>query len=246
MREIRYRSIAGELRRRIEGGEIPAGGLLPSEAELSEAYGVSRVTVRKALELLRSEGVASARQGLGWFVAVEPLRQALGRLGTIEDQLQASGRHPERRVLDFGFVPAPARVGAVLGCDEVLRVSRLNLADGIPFARVTVWVPAPLGSALSRDDVERATFYDLLGIPLGRAAQTIGAAAAGREDAGLLAVAPGSPVLRCERITYAADGRALIFAEHVFPADRTEFVVDLASAPEASIAPSGLRLVEAD
>jgi GntR family transcriptional regulator len=246
VREIRYRTIAGDLRRRIESGEIAAGGLLPSEAELSEAYGVSRVTVRKALELLRADGVATARQGLGWFAAVEPLRQALGRLGTIEDQLEASGRRAERRVLDFGFEAAPARVGAVLGSDEVLRVSRLNLADGLPFARVTVWVSAALGSALSRDDVERATFYDLLGVPLGRAAQTIAAAAAEPADARLLQVASGSPVLRCERITYAADGRALIFAEHVFPADRTEFVVELASAPEASMAPSGLRLVEAE
>ena len=246
MREIRYRTIADELRRRVERGEIPAGGLLPSEADLSEAYEVSRVTVRKALELLRADRLVTARQGLGWFAAVEPLRQVLGRLGTIEDQLEASGRRPERRVLDFRFEAAPPHVATVLGCDEVLRVSRLNLADGVPFARVTVWVSAALGSALSRDDVERATFYDLLGVPLGRAAQTIGAAAAERTDALLLQVAPGSPVLRCERTTYAADGRALIFAEHVFPADRTEFVVELASAPEASMAPSGLRLVEAE
>lgn len=244
MREIRYRAIADRLRDQITSGELAPGAVLPSEAELSRAYGASRVTVRKALEMLRAEGLVDARQGFGWFAGGQPLRQTLGRLGTIEDQLAASGRHPERRVLDFGFVAAPARVAAVLGCDEVLRVRRLNLADGVPFARVTVWVPAELGAGLSRNDVERATFYDLLGVRLAGATQTIGADAAGRPDAALLGIPVGSPVLRCERVTRDGAGRVVIAAEHVFPAGRTEFVVELSSAPEASMAPSGLRLVE--
>jgi GntR family transcriptional regulator len=79
---------------------------------------------------------------------------------------------------------------------------------------------------------------------LASATQTIGAAAASKSDAGLLGIEPGSPVLRCERTTCTEDGRAVIFAEHVFPAGRTEFVVELAAAPAASMAPSGLRLVE--
>ena len=244
MREIRYRAIADSLRDQISSGLVGPGSVLPSEAELSRAYGASRVTVRKALDLLRAEGLVDARQGFGWFAAPRPLRQTLGRLGTIEDQLAASGVRPERRVLDFGFVTAPAWVAAVLGGKEVLRVRRLNLADGVPFARVTVWVPAELGSSLSRDDVERSSFYDLLGVPLGGASQTIAAAAATKADAAVLGVPAGSPVLRCERITSGADGRPVIAAEHVFPAGRTEFVVDLSVAPSASMAPSGLRLVE--
>lgn len=244
MREIRYRTIAERLRDQVSSGQLVPGALLPSEAELSRAYGASRVTVRKALELLRGEGLVDARQGFGWFAAGEPLRQVLGRLGTIEDQLAASGRHPERRVLDFGFVAAADRVAGILGCGEVLQVRRLNLADGVPFARVTVWIPAELGSGLSRDDAERATFYDLLGLRLGDATQTIGADAAGRPDAELFGIPVGAPVLRCERVTRTVEGRAVIAAEHVFPAGRTEFVVELSSAPEASIAPSGLRLVE--
>ncbi len=83
MREVRYRAIADDLRRRVESGEPGTGHLLPSESELSGAYEVSRVTVRKALELLRDEGLVDARQGLGWFVAAHPLRQTLARLGTV-------------------------------------------------------------------------------------------------------------------------------------------------------------------
>ena len=243
MREIRYRKIADDLRERVEAGEFAAGRTLPSESELSASYAASRITIRKALELLREEGLVDARQGFGWFASVDPLRQALGRLGTIEAQLVASGVHSERRILDFGFVPAPPRALEVLGSETVLEVRRLNLADGEPFARVTVWCPEELGAPLSRADVERAPFYELLAEPLGGAVQTIGAAMVDPGDAGLLEVPLGSPVLRCERITSTPAGRPVLLSEHVFPAHSTEFVVDLPMA-ERSIAPPGMRLVD--
>jgi len=242
VRTIRYVEIADELRAAVGAGEYGAGRLLPSEAELSARFDASRVTVRRALELLREEGILDARQGFGWFVASAPLRQSLGRLATIEAQMAASGRTPERKVLDFAFVAAEGRVREVLGGEQVLRVHRLNLADGEPFARVTVWCPADLGQHLSRADVERSPFYELLPERIAHAVQTIGAAAATAEDARLLQVPVGSPVLVCERVTSDAHGRAVLLSTHVFPAHRTEFVVDLPEA-EPSIAPSGLRLV---
>lgn len=243
MRPVRYLTIADDLRERVARGEFAAGRLLPSESELSAAYDASRVTVRKALEALREEGLVDARQGFGWFVSADPLRQTLGRLGTIESQLAASGLAPERRVLDFRFVPPPAWVAEVLGAGTVLEVRRLNLADGEPFARVTVWCPEKLGSALSRDEVERSPFYELLPIELGGATQTIGAAAASSDDAEVLAIPAGSPVLVCRRITHSVGGEPVLLSEHVFPAHRTEFVVDLPRS-ERSIAPTGMRLVE--
>ncbi|HEY8544988.1 MAG TPA: GntR family transcriptional regulator [Acidimicrobiales bacterium] len=243
MRQLRYRTIADDLRRRVENGDFAAGGLLPSESELSGGYGVSRVTVRKALELLREEGLIDSRQGFGWFVAADPLRQALGFLGTIEGQLESLGVASERRVVAFGFVKAPPRARQVLHSTTVLQVRRVNLADGQPFARVTVWCPEDLGASLSRKDVERAPFYDLLDVTIGRATQTIGAAAADAADAELLEVPVGSPVLRCERVTWDTDERAVLLSEHIFPAHRTELVVELPRF-DPSMGPSGLRLVE--
>lgn len=241
-RRIRYREIADDLRARVEDGDL--GGdrrLLPSESELSEHYGASRVTVRKALDLLRAEGLVDSRQGFGWFVAGTPFRQHLGRLGTIEAQLEAAGRRSERRIVDFGFVRAPARVRATLGVDKVLRVARVNLADGEPFARVTVWCPEELGAELSRAQVAEHSFYELLPVPLGGAVQTIEAHAASAADAELLAIPEGSPVLVCERVTSDAAGRPVLVAEHVLPGHRSAFTVDLPH-PEVSIAPSGVRL----
>ena len=71
------------------------------------AYAASRVTVRRALELLRDQGLVDSRQGFGWFVAADRVRQTLGQLGTIEAQLAEAGVVAERQILDFGFVSAP-------------------------------------------------------------------------------------------------------------------------------------------
>ncbi len=243
MRTIRYRDIADELRDRVRRGDYAAGRLLPSESELSTEFAASRVTVRRALEVLREAGLIAARQGFGWFVAAEPVRQQLHRLGTIEAQMEAGGLRSERRVVEFAFVDAPRRVATTLGTSEVLRVKRINLADGEPFAVVTVWCPGALGRHLSRDDVERHPFYELLDVELRGATQTIGADAASPADAELLGIPPGSPVLRCERVTTTTGGAPVLVSEHVFAAHRTEFVVELPQAGP-SIAPTGLRLVE--
>lgn len=241
MRRIRYQEIADELRQRAR--REPAGSVLPSEAEMSNEFGASRVTVRRALELVREEGLIAARQGFGWFVATEPVRQSLNSLGTIEAQVEGVGKLSERKVEEFAFEAPPDRVGRLLGVDQVLRVKRVNLADGEPFAVVTVWCPAELGARLSRSDVERRPFYELLEIELRGASQTIGADLVGGADAALLGVPESSPVLRCQRVTTALDGKPVLVSEHIFPAHRTEFVVDLPQA-EPSMTPSGLRMVD--
>ncbi len=243
MRTVRYREIGDALRARLDSGELGPGAILPSEAALSAEFGASRVTIRKALDALRDEGHLASRQGFGWFVAADPLRQTLGRLGTIEGQLVESGRSSERRVIGFELVAPPPRARRVLGRGRVLEVRRLNLADGRPFARVTVWCPEELARHLTLAEVESTPFYELIDRRLGGATQTIGAADVGAADAALLDIPEGSAVLVCERVTRDVDGRPVLVSEHVFPAHLTEFSVELPVA-DSSIAPSGLRLVE--
>lgn len=234
--------IADELRGRLAAGEFAAGRVLPSEAELSRSYQASRVTIRRALESLRDEGLVDSRQGFGWFVAADPLRQSLARLGTIEAQLEASGLRSERQILGFGFVAAPRRAAEVLGESTVLEVRRLNLADGEPFARVTVWCCEAIGAELSRADIERASFLEQLPVELGGASQTIGAAGCEAADAALLGIPVGSPVLVVERVTLSSSGEPVLVSEHVFPGHLTEFAVELDQV-DASLTPRGLRLV---
>lgn len=243
VRSIRYREIAEDLLGRMDQGDLAPGQVLPSEAALGESYNASRVTVRKALEELRKLGRVDSRQGFGWFVAPKPVTQRLAHLGTIEAQLEDEGRHSKRQILDFEFVDAPERVRLILGVDRTLKVRRLNLADGEPFAIVTVWCPEELGKTLTPQQVEKRSFYENLSIALTHATQTIGADAAGPGDAELLGVPVGSPVLVCRRMTRSRSGAVVLLGEYVFPAHRTEFIVELTD-PAASIGPSGLRLVE--
>lgn len=241
MRTIRYLAIAEDLRRRIREGSYAPGQVLASEAELARRYSAGRVTVRRALDVLRREGLVDSRRGFGWFVATDPVPQQLGRLGTIEADLAARGRRPVRRVLEAVTTDPPPRVARVLGPGPVTRVRRLNLADDVPFARVTVWCPAHLVSGRTPEDFATRTFQELVGVPLGRATQVVTAAAADAEDAGLLGLQPGAPVLRCWRTTYGTDGRPVLFAEHVFPGHLTELVVEIPRVAP-SMGPDGLRL----
>lgn len=252
MRSIRYQLIAEDLRSQLftglsAGQKLSSARLLPSESELSTQYQASRVTIRRALELLRAEGLIESKQGFGWLVATEPLRQNLSHLGTLEAQLLAAGIRSDRQILSFGFVAAPQRVAEVLGETNLLEVRRLNLADGQPFARVTVWCPEALGASLSRDDVERASFLEQLPVRLGGATQTIGAELVSATDAGLLGVPVSSPVLVAERITRSQDGVPVLMSEHVFPAHRTCFTVELPvglAADAGSLNPAGMRLLD--
>jgi DNA-binding GntR family transcriptional regulator len=243
---VRYLDLAEALRVRIAGGDLgpggsPARGALASEGELAREYGTSRVTVRRALDVLRNEGLVTSRQGAGWFVAVDPVRQPLGRVTTVEAAVEAAGSRPTRRILSFGFVPVPATVADALvvpRATDVLHVERVNLADDEPFALVTVWVRSDLGADISRADIERAPFYDLLpvrGVVLSSVHQTITAEVAATDVADRLDVAPGDPLLLVRRITHDADGLPALYSEHRYPASRTAFEIEFALSSPARV-----------
>jgi GntR family transcriptional regulator len=229
---VRYLDLADALRARIAARDVGAGGALAGELELAREYGTSRVTVRRALDLLRREGLVTSRRGAGWFAALDPVRQPLGRVTTVEAAVEAAGARPGREILAFGFVDAPAAVADALQVDrgsDVLRVERVNLADYEPFALVTVWVRADVGADVSRADIERAPFYDLLplrGVELGSVQQTITAEIASAATARVLACAPGAPLLLSRRITHDAAGMPTLVSEHRYPADRTTFEIE--------------------
>lgn len=229
---MRYLDLADALRARIVARDLGPGGALAGEHELAREYGTSRVTVRRALDVLRQEGLVVSRRGAGWFAAGDPVRQPLGRMTTVEAAVEAAGSEPGRRILAFAFAAADAPVAAALQIEpgtDVLRVERVNLADDEPFASVTVWVRADLGADVSRADIERAPFYDVLpmhGVELGTVHQTITAEIADAALAERLAIAPGDPLLVARRITHDAAGAPALYSEHRYPAVRTQFEIE--------------------
>jgi GntR family transcriptional regulator len=237
---VKHLDLADALRARLVARDLGPRGALPGELDLAREYGTSRVTVRRALDLLRQEGLVTSRRGSGWFAAVDPLRQPLGRVRTVEAAVEAAGATPGRRIVAFGFVDAPIAAADALRLapadTEVLRVERVNLADDEPFALVTVWVRADIGADVSRADVARTTFYDLLpirGVELESVHQTITAEIADAGTAELLACAPGDPLLLVRRVTSDVHGDPILYSEHRYPADRTTFEIEFSLATGA-------------
>jgi GntR family transcriptional regulator len=237
---VKHLDLADALRARLVARDLGPRGALPGEVDLAREYGTSRVTVRRALDLLRQEGLVTSRRGAGWFAAVDPLRQPLGRVRTVEAAVEAAGSTPGRRIVAFGFVDAPAAAADALRLtpadSEVLRVERVNLADDEPFALVTVWVRADIGADVSRADVARTTFYDLLpirGVELEAVHQTITAEVADARAAELLECAPGDALLLLRRVTSDVHGDPILYSEHRYPADRTTFEIEFSLATGA-------------
>jgi GntR family transcriptional regulator len=230
-RSPQYLRLRDEIAAFITSGAVGAGQLLPSEGELSDRWSVSRVTVRKALALLKEEGLVGSRRGFGWYVEGEPMRQSLDLLTTIEDQITAAGRHPTRELLSFGLIEAPAPVAPVLNATSVLEISRLNRADGEPVGRNTAWITEDMARGLSMDAVEQQSLHRLLPVTVVSATQTITAVGASDADARLLHVTVGTPLLRFNRTTCDQTGRAVLYSEAVYNPKRTEFTVELTASP---------------
>lgn len=247
---LRYRQVADAIRQRVGAGEY-ASGALETEAELGRIYAVSRITVRKALELLRQEGILISRKGSGWRVAVDPLRQVLGSFPTVEAALLDDGHDFKRRILQFSYEHPPPDIARRLilaeGQDALL-VRRLNYADEHVFDLVTTWVPANIAGPLSRTDVESHGVYGSLrqhGILIGEVLQTITAAIAAPDAARLLGIHADSPILVVEQMTTDPAGRPIKLSQHRYPAHRMHLEVRIA-AGAASAEPPGLRLLAED
>lgn len=135
----RSQRLAAELRERITLGDYGPAGSLESEAELGRRHEVSRVTVRRALEQLRDEGLLASRKGAGWYVVsfVQPL--ALGTFQHAQSALAEAGVSLVRTVLEYGYQAAPASVVPVLGSGEMLRVRSLRRNGDTPLDVVTEW-----------------------------------------------------------------------------------------------------------
>jgi GntR family transcriptional regulator len=249
---LRYRQVADGIRQRIGAGEYPSGAL-ETEAELCRIFGVSRITVRKALQLLRGEGIVASRKGSGWRVTVDPLRQVLGAFPTVEAALRDDGHDFTRRILEFTYEQAPPDIARRLRLDagagaELLRVRRLNFADEHVFDIVTTWVPADVAAPLSRADIEAHGVYGSLrlhGVEVGEVQQTITASIATQEDGALLGVHAQSPILVVEQMTTAPDGRPIKLSQHRYPAHRMHLEVRIAGA-SATAEPPGLRLLSTE
>lgn len=256
MTSARYRDVADDLRERIALGDVGGSGQLESESELGARYATSRVTVRKALELLRERGLVESRRGAGWFVAggTYSQRLALGSFRHAASAVTESGERLSRRVVAFGWQPPPMPVVAALALTEpvgeVLGCRSVRTVAARPLDLVTEWVPGHLAGQLSRDDATEPGIWQSLarvGHPVGSVHQTITAAVATDDDGALLEVAGGTPLLVVRRLARGAEGsphagEPIALSDHRYLAHRFSLEVDFHEwSPGGGDSPPGLR-----
>ena len=225
----RYLRLARDLTERIAQGEFHPGDALPPERRIAQIYDLSRVTVRRALDHLASNGVVEARHGSGTYVA-RRLRQQLRLLTGFSEDVRGRGMTPSSIVLDRGVGRASPEEMIGLGLspgERVTRIRRLRLADEAPLAIET---SAIVHTALPDPDEIGASLYDTLqsrGCRPVRAIQRFCAVALDGHAASLLDVAPGSPVLHIVRVGYGAEERPIEYTWSYYRGDRWDFVTEL-------------------
>jgi GntR family transcriptional regulator len=244
-RELRYLQIAAELRGQIASGALPRGALISSESELARTHDASRITVRRALNELKAEGLVDSRQGFGWYVATTAMTQSLRDLTTLERQIRATGRNFQRELIAFGFVATPSYLHAIFDSPMVLEITRLDHIDHQPFATATVWVVADLVRGLTPKDVESRPLSEQLGVPLGGATETITAVGAPASQARALGVRVRTPLLHVDRVIRDVAGRPILRSQAHYNPVLTQFVVELPPAGAAEESP-GIEAGAAD
>lgn len=211
---------------------LGVGSAIPSERQLSVDLGVSRLTVRAALDDLAREGYLVRRRGSGTYVQQPKISQQLTMTSFSED-MRRRGMAPSSTTLSLTRQLAGPRLGRFLNVspgDEVVVVKRLRLADGVSMAIETLHIPAGVVPGVQSRDLE-GSFYELLrmryGVEIATAIQTIEPTVTNEEESAVLDVPLHSPAFLFERTSRDADGRTLEFVHSIYRGDRYQIVSEL-------------------
>jgi GntR family transcriptional regulator len=226
-----YFQVAQHLERAIEDGRMPPGTRLDNEVLLAEQLGLSRPTLRRAMQYLVDKGLLVRRRGVGTRVVQPKVRRPL-QLTSLFDDLSTSGRRPTTTVLRNTVEAADPEVSAALALPEgspVIHIERLRSALDEPIAKLVNVLPGDI-PGLTTEALERYGLYQLLraaGIHLHTATQTIGARRATADEAQALGETKGAALLTMQRLTYDDHGRPVELGTHVYAATRYTFELTL-------------------
>jgi len=211
---------------------IGVGHAIPSERQLSADFGVSRLTVRAALDELTREGYLVRRRGSGTYVQQPKIAQELTMTSFSED-MRRRGMTPASRTLSLTRELAGARLGRLLHVspsEEILAIKRLRLADGETMAIETLHLPSSIAPGLRTTDLD-GSFYDLLrerfGVVIASGTQAIEPTVTDEEESAALGVPLHSPAFLFERPSRDETGRTVEFVHSVYRGDRYRIVTEL-------------------
>lgn len=235
-----YHQVYLILRGKILSGEIADGCLIPSEAELSKLYAVSRITVRRAVKELAQEGLVRRRRGAGTHVTFQPQQGLISvDVKNFINGLFEIGKETEVRLLEFSIECPPPDVREGLRLEEgekVQRTVRARYANGKPFSFIVAYVPYSIARDFDRSRLEKDSLVDLIeatGLKISRAHQTISSGLADPVIASVLEVDVGAPLLTATRVMFDERNHPVEFIRSRYRPDRFQFWIDMDRAPES-------------
>jgi len=227
----RYHEIEQWLRERL--AELSPGDRIPSEAELADRFGVSRMTARQAVQNLSAEGLVRRRPGSGTFATAPPLHRQAGPLLNFSADMRRRGKNPSSHLLEAGLREATADEADGLGLrdgERLVAISRVRLADNTPIAIEHATLPVECAGVLA-GDLEHGSLHEAL-TALGRRPRTAQSAISARtptgEEAKLLDIDVRSPLLVERRRIQDDEGEPLEYTETIYAAER--YVIDASFA----------------
>jgi len=229
-----YYQVATRMEQLIDQGELPAGSRLENEIELADRLGVSRPTMRRAIQYLVERGMLVRKRGVGTQIVHPKVRRPV-ELTSLHDDLTQNGQEPRTEVRSFNVEPMTDHVADLMGLPAgtaASHIERLRFAGGEPLALMTNIVPADV-LALTAEALTDHGLYDLLraaGRVPRMARQVVGARAATAAEARLLGESAGTPVLTMTRTAWDAGGQAVEYGSHIYRASRYSFELTLTSA----------------
>jgi DNA-binding GntR family transcriptional regulator len=226
-----YFQVATRIEKAIMDGTLPAGARLENEISFGERLGLSRPTVRRAIQDLVDKGLLVRRRGIGTQVVHGQVTRGV-ELTSLHEDLERSGKKATTKLLSLAKIKATKKDAEHLGVavgDEVLWIRRLRLADGVAVSVMENWLPTDF-TDISVDDLAEHGLYQLLrsrGVSLRVAKQRIGARKANQEEAKLLDIDKGAALLTMDRTAYDNSGRAIEYGHHCYRPDLYSFEVTL-------------------
>ena len=227
-----YFQVAQQLEQAIESGNLPPGTRLENEVLLADQLGLSRPTMRRAMQYLVDRGLLVRKRGIGTQVARAKFKRPV-ELSSLWDDLARSGQQPATKVMSISQEPATGEIACKLGLPDgaqAVVLERLRYASGEPLARLRNYLPAELIPGMTAEALEQTGLYQILrsgGITLRAAVQTIGARAATQAEARLLGEPKGAPLLTMERSAYDDAERVVDYGTHIYRASRYSFELNL-------------------
>lgn len=226
-----YFQVAQRLEQMIESGEMPPGSRLENEIALADQLGLSRPTMRQAIQHLVDKGLLVRKRGVGTQVVHARVRRQI-ELSSLFDDLDRAHRQPSTEILSFGLVEAPDDVAVALRLPpgtEVVAFERLRYAQDEPLALMRNFLPVGVADVTAEKLTQRGLYQVLrdAGVQLRIADQTISARKASTTEARLLHESRGAPLLTMLRTAYDHANRAVEYGNHLYRASRYSFELTL-------------------